>query len=188
MAGLAGKPLSKEHGRNCRKAVDYRGVLMQPQDPPYALHSGIASAVLDTNVVLALYWFQDARLARLAQALRTGQLRWLATSGMRDELAHVLQRLHAGADADRIRRPEDDGGCGTPDVLGIFDRWAIPAALASIGPSPRCTDAADQIFIDLALASRSSWLLSRDRAVLKLRRRILALTGCKVQRPEEWPG
>jgi predicted nucleic acid-binding protein len=53
---------------------------------------------------------------------------------------------------------------------------------------PRCTDAADQKFIDLALASRSQWLLSRDRAVLKLRRKLLDLTGCRVLRPEEWSG
>ena len=188
MAGLAGKPLSKEHGRNCRKAADYRGVLMQPQDTANELRSGIASAVLDTNVVLALYWFQDPRLAGLAQALRTGQLRWMATSGMRDELAHVLQRLHAAAGASRMQRPEDDEGCGTPDVLRMFDRWAIPAAPPSIGRVPRCTDAADQKFIDLALASRSQWLLSRDRAVLKLRRKLLDLTGCRVLRPEEWSG
>ena len=188
MAGLAGKPLRKEHGRNCRKAADYRGVLMQPQDTANELRSGIASAVLDTNVVLALYWFQDLRLERLAQALRTGQLRWLATSVMRDELAHVLHRLQAAAHAERVARPEDDEGCGTPDVLGIFDQWAIPAAPPSIGRVPRCTDAADQKFIDLALASRSHWLLSRDRAVLKLRRKLLDLTGCRVLRPEEWSG
>jgi predicted nucleic acid-binding protein len=160
---------------------------MQPQDAPDSLLSGIESVVLDTNVVLALYWFRDARLARLAAAIETGQLRWLATPGMREELAHVLQRLQAAPLAGRMRPPEVDAVCSAPDVLRVFDRWVMPASVPSIGPTPRCTDAADQKFIDLALASRSRWLFSRDRAVLRLRRKILALTGCKVQRPEDWP-
>ena len=41
-----------------------------------------------------------------------------------------------------------------------------------------CTDRDDQIFIDLAVGHRGA-LLSKDRAVLKLRKRLLAL-GVRV--------
>jgi predicted nucleic acid-binding protein len=36
---------------------------------------------------------------------------------------------------------------------------------------PRCSDPDDQKFIELAAASRAQGLISKDRAVLKLRRR-----------------
>ena len=161
---------------------------MQPQDAPHAPRDDAASAVLDTNVVLALYWFQDARLGRLAQALQTGQLRWLATSEMRQELVHVLARWQGDSAARGPSSGLPEEGPGIQDVLRMFDRLAEQVTASPAGPTPRCTDSADQKFIDLALSSRSSWLLSRDRAVLKLRRKLLAIAGCTVQRPEDWPG
>jgi predicted nucleic acid-binding protein len=51
----------------------------------------------------------------------------------------------------------------------------------------RCTDTDDQKFIDLALAHGARWLLSRDRAVLKLGRRTRVL-GLEVLTPEIWLG
>jgi predicted nucleic acid-binding protein len=161
---------------------------MQPQD---GLHSPLAdasSAVLDTNVVLALYWFQDPRLEHLAQALQTGQLRWLATCEMRQELVHVLDRSHGEHGARGLRRGGLEAGPSVQDVLEMFDRLAVQVTVWPVGPTPRCTDGADQKFIDLALSRRAHWLLSRDRAVLKLRRKLQAITGCSVQRPEDWPG
>ncbi|MBX3622048.1 MAG: PIN domain-containing protein [Rhizobacter sp.] len=48
----------------------------------------------------------------------------------------------------------------------------------------RCTDPDDQKFIDLAVAN-ARWLVSRDRAVLKLARRA-ALFGLQVVSPDRW--
>ena len=161
---------------------------MQPQDPLHAPALDASSAVLDTNVVLALYWFQDARLERLAQALQAGQLRWLATSEMRQELLHVLERWQGDDAALGLRRAQPEEGTGVQDVLRMFDRLAVQVTASPAGPTPRCTDGADQKFIDLALGHRTQWLLSRDRAVLKLGRKLRMISGCQVQRPEDWPG
>jgi predicted nucleic acid-binding protein len=49
----------------------------------------------------------------------------------------------------------------------------------------RCTDADDQKFIDLACAAPARWLVSRDRAVLKLRRRA-ATDGLVIVTPDGW--
>jgi predicted nucleic acid-binding protein len=51
----------------------------------------------------------------------------------------------------------------------------------------RCTDPDDQVFIDLALACKARWLLSKDRALLKLARRARAL-GLSIQPPASWAG
>ena len=59
-------------------------------------------------------------------------------------------------------------------------------ALAGAATRLRCTDADDQKFIDLALGYGARWLLSRDRAVLKLARRAQPL-GLAVMTPDAWP-
>ncbi|MBN8487205.1 MAG: PIN domain-containing protein, partial [Burkholderiales bacterium] len=53
-------------------------------------------------------------------------------------------------------------------------------------PVLRCTDPDDQKFIDFALACGARWLVSRDKAVLKLRRRALALHGLQIVHPADW--
>ena len=45
------------------------------------------AVVLDTNIVLDVFVFSDAAALPLRQALADGALRWIATAGMRDELA-----------------------------------------------------------------------------------------------------
>jgi predicted nucleic acid-binding protein len=133
-------------------------------------------AVLDTNVVLALYWFRDDRLRPLAAALEGAQIEWVATTAMRQELAHVLELGHLPS-----------GKPGVADPLTAFDSLALQVQTPqALRPWPRCTDEEDQQFIDLAMGARAAWLLTRDRAVLKLRRKVLALSGCQVLRPEEW--
>ena len=132
--------------------------------------------VLDTNVVLDWLYFADPRCAGLAQAVAAGQVRWLATTPMRDELRHVLER------GVRPARPGDSAA-----VWAGWQRWAslvepegraVPAGL-------RCTDPDDQKFIDLALQAGACALLSRDRAVLKLARRA-AVQGLRIESATAW--
>ena len=134
-------------------------------------------AVLDTNVVLDWLLFGHPDGAVLNESLVAGELRWIATAAMRDELAHVLAR---GA-LDRWQ----------PDLPRLWAEWdrhcaQVPTAPAA-GPASglRCTDPDDQKFIDLAASQRGSLLLSRDRAVLK-RASKLALLGVTVATPTAW--
>ena len=134
-------------------------------------------AVLDTNVVLDWLLFRNPRCAPLQQAFASGRLRWVATSEMRDELAHVLAR-------GRLDR-------WNPDLSVLWSQWDTYCVEVPIPPPashaarPRCSDPDDQKFIDLAVACGAHWLLSRDRAVLKLRRR-LRESGVAVAAPDEW--
>lgn len=185
-AGLTGQPLSKEHGRNCRKAADYRGVRVGPQQEKSSAASCRPTAVLDTNAVLALYWFEDARVARLGLALQSGGLKWLASIPMRQELVRVLGRLQAAGPVRQSPEGAAQDGEAAQSVIETFDRLATLMPSPGGPPAPRCTDADDQKFIDLALHGGAGWLLSRDRAVLKLRHRLLALGNCRVMRREDW--
>ena len=122
--------------------------------------------VIDTNIVLDVFIFSDAAAVPLKKSLMAGELDWLATQAMRDELQRVL-------DYPQIAKRRAFYAVSVEDVLNSFDahaRLVEPAAKAPI----TCSDADDQKFIDLAVAHRSL-LLSKDKAVLSMQKRLLAL-------------
>jgi uncharacterized protein len=131
--------------------------------------------VLDTNVVLDWLLFNEPSVAELAAAMVTRRVLWIATAAMRGEMAHVLGRGLAEA-----------RGANPAGLAAVWDRHCTehptaPPAAAHL----RCTDTDDQKFIDLALASGARWLISRDRAVLKLRRRATP-HGLTIAPPDQW--
>jgi putative PIN family toxin of toxin-antitoxin system len=128
-------------------------------------------AVIDTNVVLDMLLFGDARSSWLRQALDARLLAWVCTAPMLAELAIVLTRPFVAA---RGRLAE----------TVMFQARAIcslvPEPQANLPRAPRCADPDDQKFIDLAWAAQAQWLFSRDHALLDLARssRPRGLTVC----------
>ncbi|MBS0341011.1 MAG: PIN domain-containing protein [Proteobacteria bacterium] len=125
-----------------------------------------APVVLDTNLALDLLVFDDPACEPLQGALARGELRWIATAAMRDELARVLGYPLIAARLARMQR-------SAQQVLDVFDAQAqaLPAAPAA---ACKCDDPDDQVFIDLAVA-HGALLLSKDRAVLVMRKQLAAL-------------
>ncbi len=122
--------------------------------------------VLDTNVVLDVFVFNDAQAQPLKKALEAGELDWLATQAMRDELERVLAYPQI---VPRLAFYE----LGAGDVLAAFDRHARLTDVA-VKAGVTCRDADDQKFIDLAVAGKAL-LLSKDQHVLSMKKRLLAL-------------
>ena len=122
--------------------------------------------VVDTNVALDLLIFSDPRTGPLRTLLAQGRLAWIATQVMRDELERVLAYPHIAARMDFYR-------VDAVQVLAAFDAHAT---LVDIAPRVThvCKDADDQKFIDLAAAHRAI-LLSKDKAVICMRKRLLTL-------------
>ena len=50
--------------------------------------------VLDTNIALDVFVFQDPAADALRSAMEAGHTRWIATDAMRDELQRVLDYPH----------------------------------------------------------------------------------------------
>ena len=126
-----------------------------------------APIVVDTNIALDLLVFADPSWASLHAGLAAGALRWIATPAMRAELARVLgYPLIARRLLRDARAPEA--------VLAAFD--AVARTVAAVPPRAPfvCKDTDDQMFIDLAVAHRAR-LLSKDRAVLSMRKRLATL-------------
>ncbi|GAA6118500.1 putative toxin-antitoxin system toxin component, PIN family [Acidovorax sp. FG27] len=130
----------------------------------------VRPVVVDTNVALDLMIFSDPRTAPLRQLLAEGRLAWIATPVMRDELERVLAYPHI---VERMDFYQVDA----PRVLAAFD-----ARVELVAVAPRvayvCKDADDQKFIDLAAQHRAI-LLSKDKAVLCMRKRLMTL-GAQV--------
>jgi len=122
--------------------------------------------VLDTNVVLDLFVFADARTDALREHLERGEVAWLATQTMRGELERVLDYAHIQAKLAYYQL--DANG-----VLGHFDRHARIVQAPAKAPVT-CSDPDDQKFIDLAVAHKCT-LLSKDAAVLSMAKRLLPL-------------
>jgi len=117
--------------------------------------------VLDTNVVLDLLHFDDAVARPLLHALEDGRVRCMVSDATLDEWRRVLAypefALDSMQQAARLARYQDL----SETVVGLVADTVLP----------RCSDPDDQKFIELAAASHAQGLVSKDRAVLKLRRR-----------------
>jgi predicted nucleic acid-binding protein len=116
--------------------------------------------VLDTNIILDLFVFNDPDLASRKPALLAGleskQLDWIATTDMRVELERVLTYPKITPRMAFYQVTADD-------VLAKFDRLTT-----LVDPAPKakwiCKDPDDQ---------HKATLLSKDQAVLCMAKRLL---------------
>lgn len=123
--------------------------------------------MLDTNIVLDLLLFSDPATQALKQALASAKIQWLSTQAMRDELERVLSYPKIMA---RLAVTE-------LDAAKVLQRFDAQARLVEVAPkaSVTCRDADDQKFIDLAV-QHQAMLLSKDRAVLCMKKRLFTLS------------
>ncbi|MDR0226027.1 MAG: putative toxin-antitoxin system toxin component, PIN family [Burkholderiaceae bacterium] len=122
--------------------------------------------VLDTNVVLDMLIFDDPHIPPIRELVQQGRMRWIADQAQRIELERVL---HYSQIAPRVAFY----GKTAEGVLQAFDE-----AVEYVDDAPRirfvCTDPDDQHFLDLA-SQHQALLISKDKAVLKLRKRVAGL-------------
>ncbi|MEO7106847.1 MAG: putative toxin-antitoxin system toxin component, PIN family [Rhodoferax sp.] len=124
------------------------------------------AVVVDTNIILDTFVFNDPAAKPLLAALQSGTLRWIATPPMREELERVLAYPKI---AKRLAYYQLQAA----DVLAQFDALSQMVDVAAKAPII-CKDPDDQKFIDLAVAHKAL-VLSKDNAVLCMRKRLLAL-------------
>ena len=137
-------------------------ILIEPTLPAALL-------VLDTNVVLDWVAFHDARVQAIVTAIERGALRAATSDACLQELRRALGYAQVGLDS-------------AAQALA-FARYTANATVFQMpGPEaaaglPICEDPDDQKFLELAWHARASFLLTRDKALLKLGQR-LRERGC----------
>ena len=131
--------------------------------------------VLDTNVALDLVVFDNPGVEALRTAIKAKRVALLSSAECRAELHRVLAYPRFG-----LESPSQD------KALRWFDAHAqILVAPPAHPPLPRCSDPDDQKFLDLAWAAGADVLVTKDRALLELARRVAKLRRFLVSSPTE---
>jgi putative PIN family toxin of toxin-antitoxin system len=132
--------------------------------------------VIDTNVCLDLFVFNDPRWAKLVAAIESGEIEAVTRSDCRDEFNIVLHYKHLPLDDD-----------SRPLASARFDQLIkVVAPPVSSIVLPVCSDKADQKFLEIARDAGAEVLITKDKALLKLARRLAREGMFKVMLPEKW--
>jgi len=132
--------------------------------------------VIDTNVCLDLFVFNDPRWAKLVAAIESGEIEAVTRSDCRDEFNIVLHYKHLPLDDD-----------SRPLATARFDALIkVVAPEESTIKLPVCSDKADQKFLEIARDAGAEVLITKDKALLKLARRLAREGMFKVMLPEKW--
>lgn len=137
--------------------------------------------VLDTNAVLALWMFRDPALRGLRDWIEAANCRLFSREDALEELRRVL-----------AYRQFAQGEAAQASLLAAYcarvtlatETRDVTDAMAR--PLPRCSDADDQKFLEIAWASQAKHLLTRDKALLRLRRHVAIRPYFAVETPERF--
>lgn len=138
----------------------------------------LVRVVIDTNVLLDCWVFNDPRGAWLWQAMLAPQprLRCLRSEATDAELVEVLSRPLFVERLSIAARSSD----------ALLDQWrAVAEPVSRVFAAPwHCTDPQDQKFLDLASSARADVLVSKDKALLRVDRRSRR-DGLRIVLPEQ---
>lgn len=116
--------------------------------------------VLDTNVVLDLFHWGNVDAVPIMAALESGQIECCVDARTLDELHRVLSypqlKLTPEMQVDRYTRYSK--------LVQMIPDGEAP-------PLPRCKDRDDQKFLELAARCQANYLVSKDKALLRLKGR-----------------
>lgn len=124
--------------------------------------ASVKRVVLDTNVLLSLYVFADSRFAPLRAKIESGD--WLPLT--REDCLAEFRRVLGYPIFDLTEARQEEVFSG---YLAKVNRPAPRPGLAT--PLPNCSDRDDQKFLELARDGQATWLVTSDKALLKLARR-----------------
>jgi putative PIN family toxin of toxin-antitoxin system len=114
--------------------------------------------VLDTNILLDIFVFNDERARNLKQAIVDGSIPAIASQKTLFELADVISRPLFKLDE--------------VTQAAILAQWQSIAQQyddSDLATAPwKCQDPDDQIFLDLAYQFRPAVLISKDNALLNI--------------------
>lgn len=146
---------------------------------PKAAPITLQRVVLDTNVCLDLFLFQDPRWQFLHDALKHGDIEAVTSTSCRMEFILVLgyTKMQLSVESQTALLKEFDH---------LIKRVDSPAEFASSARLPRCKDGDDQKFLELAYVSGADTLITKDKALLKLARKTIRSELFRIFTPEAW--
>lgn len=135
--------------------------------------------VLDTNTVMALWFFRDPGLTALHAALDSPRYVPCCREDALEELRRVLGYSQFAIAATEQTR-----------ILGSYrERVKLIAAsdpAAEVPLLPLCRDRDDQKFLEITRDATADYLLTRDKALLRLARHRLVRDRFQILTPERF--
>ena len=117
--------------------------------------------VLDTNILLDIFVFDDERAIHLKKVLFDKTRHFVASQKTIEEFADVISRPLFKLDKQTQAA-----------ILAQWQSIAEQRDDSNLAPAPwKCQDPDDQIFLDLAYQLRPTILISKDNAVLQIARK-----------------
>jgi putative PIN family toxin of toxin-antitoxin system len=114
--------------------------------------------ILDTNILLDIFVFEDIRANQLRNGLLNQQIQAYSSQSSVEELRDVISR-------PRFALREEQQA----EIMGQWQSLSRSIEDLKLEAAPwKCQDSDDQIFLDIAFTLRPSILISKDSAVLKL--------------------
>lgn len=139
--------------------------------------------VLDTNTVMALWFFEDPALVVLRRNIEQTQPVLATRADALEELRRVLAyrqfAISAARQSDILARYAQRCVC----VRGGGAASATQADTMPL-PLPDCSDPDDQKFLEIARDAAASHLVTRDKALLRLNRHRLVRPHFAIVTPE----
>jgi len=134
--------------------------------------------VLDTNVWIDWLVFDDPSIAPLRAAHRDGRIQIVLDEACLDELKKVL--AYPQFNLAPAQRESNLAQVGSLTIRHRAPTSSCPSSL------PRCSDPDDQKFLKLACEAAADWLLTRDKALLRIRQKKLEAAGFRIGTPVQW--
>lgn len=141
--------------------------------------------VLDTNVVLDWLVFRDVAVETLQDAVEQGRVTIVTHAAAVEELRRVLaypQCKLGAADQEALLNRYRTVSCEAT----LPEGFSLESLLLPEG-FPRCRDPDDQHFLALTYHAKADGLVTKDRQLLRLRKRV-ARFGVTVASPKEFVG
>ncbi|RKU00354.1 putative toxin-antitoxin system toxin component, PIN family [Burkholderia sp. Nafp2/4-1b] len=132
--------------------------------------------VLDSNVWIDILVFDDPATRPIRAALERGTLAAVIDSRCLNELTLVL-------DYPQFQSRAIDKAEALAIVARLTTLVEPPPVDGDAPPLPKCKDRDDQKFLELARAAQADWLVSKDRALLKLAKRTARDFGFRIAQP-----
>lgn len=131
--------------------------------------------VLDTNVLVSIFIFDDPRFSAMLAHIARGHWQAFTNDACLAEWRRVLARAMFGLDAAAQE--------------AAYVRWrqlATPcdAVPGKAEPLPACRDPDDQKFLELACDAAADWLITDDKALLAVSRRQKLAGRFRILTPE----
>jgi uncharacterized protein len=144
----------------------------------------VPRVVLDSNVWIDILVFDDPAIRPIRHALAAGTLVAIIDARCLDELCRVL-------DYPQFARYRVDKAGALDHVACVTTMFPAqtapvadhPPATGPIRTLPLCRDRDDQKFLELSHAAGVDWLVTKDRALLKMARRIARDFGFRIAEP-----